>query len=576
MCTALGAAVLLSGFFAFFYSSAILNNVGTPVVLPDEMVLFLPLKDTLVEHEDSAGGYGFSDKALTVRDVTTALDRAAGDPRVRGFVVKLAGGDLDLTHVEELRPAIERFRASGKFAYIYAASYESLSQYYLASAFDQIWLQPMGIVSVTGLQVEIPYARPVLDKIGVEPQVFARKEYKNLFESFTDSEMSPESREMMAALIGSIGKSVIDDVTVSRNMKPGEFQGLVNKALFTGKQAFDAKLVDRLDYLDVFNAEIKEQVKGDPANDDELFAPMVTYVHDTMASPFAASGHEKPHVALVYAVGQISQYDDSGRNLAAAETLVENLRSAVDDDAVNAIVLRIDSPGGDPTAAETIRRAILTAKKKGKQVVVSMGSSAASGGYWIAADADYIFAQPTTLTGSIGVTGGKFSLMNMWKKIGVNWDGVRWGENAGLWSFNQPYSPTEAARMDALMDDVYENFVGLVAAGRGMSVEQADKVAGGRVWTGAQAREKGLVDTLGGLEDALDYAAGLSGAMDRHGVEVVVMPRPRTAFEKIIEFLEMQVAMGDYFHTNKAAFMDIAAALREVTSAASPGLVLAR
>ncbi len=565
-CTALGAAVLFSIVMGMFYSSMLLRDFGEPAVLPDEMVLYLPLKTGLAEHENSAGRYAFKDDTLTLRDVTNALDRAAGDPRVRGFVAKLAGGELELTHVEELREAIARFRESGKFAYIYAASYDTLGQYYFASAFEQIWLQPMGVVSIPGVQVEIPYARAVLDKIGVQPQIFARKEYKNLFESATETEMSTASREMMTALVGDLGKSIIDGVTVSREMKPGEFQGLVNKALFTSDEALDAGLIDRLDYADGFNAEIKQMVKGDPENDDDLFATVSAYVDDGIARNLIASAGHKPRVALIYAVGQISQYDESGSDLAAADTLVANINEAVDDEQTNVIVLRIDSPGGDPTASETIRRAVVRAKEKGKKIVVSMGGSAASGGYWIATDADYIFAAPTTFTGSIGVTGGKFSLKEMWAKIGVNWDGVRWGDNAGLWSFNQPYTPSEAARMEALMDHVYNAFVERVANGRHMTPEQADKIAGGRVWTGAQAKENGLVDELGSLDRALDYAATLAGATDRHGINVIVMPRVRTPFEKLIELLAMQVSMGNYFHANKDVFMKVSAALRDVTS----------
>lgn len=569
----LGAAVLFSALVGTIVSATTLKNLRAPAVLPDEMVLYLPLENGLLEHQNVTGL--FDDGTLTVRDVVASLDRAAGDPRVRGFVAKLAGGELDLVHVEELRAAIARFRESGKFAFIYAPSYESLSQYYFASAFEQIWLQPMGIVSVPGVQIEIPYARAVLDKIGVEPQVFARKEYKNLFESFTDTEMSPESREMMAALVGDLGKTMIDGVTADREMKPGEFQKLVNKALFTGDDALEAKLVDRLDYTDTFNAEIKQLVKGDPENDEAIFTPVEAYVKNEPALSFLPVNTEKPRVALVYAVGQIVQYDDSGANLAAAETLVQNIREAAEDDSVGVIVLRVDSPGGDPTAAETIRRALVQAQERGKKVVVSMGSSAASGGYWIAADADYIFAQPTTLTGSIGVTGGKFSLRDMWGKIGVNWDGVHWGENAGLWSFNQPYSDSEAARMDMLMDHVYAGFVSRVAAGRGMTPEQVDAVAGGRVWTGAQAKTVGLVDELGGLDKALDHAAVLAGVADRHALEVLVMPRTRTAFEKFIEMLAMQASMGTFFQANRDVFMDIAAAVRTVTSL-EPGSVLAR
>ncbi|MEC8665620.1 MAG: S49 family peptidase, partial [Pseudomonadota bacterium] len=199
---------------------------------------------------------------------------------------------------------------------------------------------------------------------------------------------------------------------------------------------------------------------------------------------------------------------------------------------------------------ESIRRAIVHAQEKGKPVIVSMGEAAASGGYWISAPADHIFAAETTFTGSIGVTGGKFSLKEMWSKLDVNWDSVSWGENSSLWSFNQPYTASERERMNALMDQIYNKFVAVVAEGRNMSPEQVDAVAGGRVWLGAQAKDVGLVDDLGGLDDALDYTANLLGHNDRQDLHVTVLPRPKTAIEKIVEFLEMQASIGKMYDIN--------------------------
>lgn len=575
-CTALGAMVLLSGILGGFFSSMALRNMGgegPAAALPDEMVLYWPLADMPVEHEN-ADGYGFRrEKTLTMRDLQYALDEAAHDDRVKGFVVKLTAGGMDLAHIQEVRDAILRFKESGKFTYIYGASYEGLGDYYLASAFDKIWLQPAGIVSIPGVEVEMPFVRDALDKIGVEPQFFARKEYKNLFESLTSNEMSPASREMTDALVASLADTIAAGASQGRGMTPETFRKRVDEGLFTGAQALESGLIDRLDYTDTFNEELKKEVKGDPENDDPLLATVQSYVRDRESSrSFAPAGH-KPKVALVYIVGQIVQDDDTGLDLGAAETLVSAIRDVADDDTVDTIVLRIDSPGGDPAAAEAIRRAVVKAQEKGKAVVVSMAGAAASGGYWIAAPADYIFAQPATLTGSIGVTGGKVSLRGLWEKLGVNWDGSSWGENAGLWSFNRPYSPSEAARMDALMDDIYDRFVDIVAKGRHMPRDQAEKLAHGRVWTGAQAQKIGLVDALGGLEEALDYAAGLAGTVDRHGITVEVVPRPRTPFEKIVEFLEMQAATGEYLHSALAPLNGLKTMTGGLTACTPPLMV---
>jgi len=462
--------MLFSALAGVILSSFVVSEVQGPS-LPSEMVLVLTLDGDMAEHRDVMG-YGFGDSAPTIRETVDALDRAGQDKRVKGFVVKLEGGGLNLAHVAELRAAVARFRAAGKFAYIYAPSYEGMGLYSFASAFEQIWLQPMGIVSIPGVRAEIPFVRALLDKVGVEPQIFARKEYKNFFESATSSEMSPASREMTRAIVEDIGAGLLTDIATGRGMEPGAASALVDKALFTGDEALAAKLVDKLDFSDALSAAIRGQVTGDPEGDSDLFAALVAYVKEPSFTGVTA---KKPKAALVYIVGEIIQHNGDGSgSLAAADSLVEDLRDAADDTDIKVIVLRVDSPGGSPTASEAIRRAVVRAKEKGKTVVVSMGGAAASGGYWIIADADRIFALPGTLTGSIGVTGGKFSLEQLWEKVGVNWDSVAVGENSGIWSFNAPYSKAEAERMDAMMDDVYNGFVARVAAGRKMRFEQAE------------------------------------------------------------------------------------------------------
>jgi len=567
--------VLLSAALGTTLSVFAVNKMENPA-LPNEMVLYLPLKDAFVEHENTGGAFGLHEKALVLRDVVNALDRAAMDTRVKGFVMKLEGAVPSLAHNEELRTAIMRFRTSGKFAFIYAPAYESLGAYYLATAFDQIWLQPMGIVSVPGINMEMPYARTVLDKIGIEPQFFARKEYKNFFESLTSSEMSLETREVMTALASDISSHLFKEIAIARNMTDQEVRARIDKGLLTDDEALATGLIDRLDYSDNLSAEIKEQVTGNPDSDDKIFATMNIYIKQMkkekkLTSDMAVS--KKPKVALIYAAGNIIQRDEKGA-LAAAENIIPVIREAADDDKISVIVLRIDSPGGDPVAAEAIRRALVKAKENGKKIVVSMGAAAASGGYWIAADADYIYALPTTFTGSIGVTGGKVSLKSMWENIGIEWDRVQVGENAGLWSLNHPYSPSEAARMNAMMDNVYNKFIALVANGRGMTLEQTDKIAGGRVWTGAQAVDAGLVDALGGLDAALDYAAILAGVKNRSDLDVLMMQEPKTTFEKLVELLETQTMMSGFFHSNQALFETVAAGLRSVTSSGYEGFLV--
>jgi protease IV len=233
--------------------------------------------------------------------------------------------------------------------------------------------------------------------------------------------------------------------------------------------------------------------------------------------------------------------------VAAADEIATAILDVSEDDAYGAIVLRVDSPGGSPAASETIARALVRAREEGgKAIIVSMGPVAASGGYWIAAPADRIFATPTTLTGSIGVVGGKFILADMWDALRITWDGVQWGQNAGMWAGQAPFTPEQAARVEAMLDHVYDSFVARVAAGRGMTPEAVEAVARGRVWTGQQAAERGLVDELGGLTNALDYAAREVGADDRYGVEVDVLPRPPSPLEQFLELFGGSVRVADF------------------------------
>jgi protease-4 len=529
-----------------------------PPKIPPSAVLNLTIDGDYPEHPNMLSGLGFGggNGPLTMRQVVDALDRAGHDPRIKGMVAVAIDTMQDLSHVQELRDAVMRFRSNGKFAYIYSDSFgeagEGISLYYLASAFDQIIMQPMGILSIAGIRLEMPYARGTLDKLGVTPQFFARKEYKSVFESATNTGMSPKSRENMESIVGDIAGMMAEGIGEGRHLDPETVRRYVDQALFTDKEALAAKLVDRLAYLDQLDSEMKKLASGDPDDDDALvdiedYAPQTIGKDDKPQQRPHMGGPKAPKVALIYVEGTIMP-DGQGEagNLASSDEVSDTIMDSAYDDGVKAIVLRIDSPGGSPTAAEVIRRAVLRAKEKGKTVIVSMGNLAASGGYWIAADADYIFAAPETLTGSIGVAGGKFVVDGLWDKLGIKWDHVQWGDNAGLWSFNEPYTRAGEERMNAMMDAVYQGFIERVAGGRHMSIDAVDKIARGRVWTGRQAKENGLVDALGGLDAALDYTAQKLGAKDRHGLRIDVLPHPKTPFQKLAEMLSLDAGVGRF------------------------------
>lgn len=546
-------------FGAVFLFSMLAGIVGGlmaesgPVTLPKKFVLAMAMDYPLVEHENMAGPRTFSGDFYVMRDVVDALDHARGDKRVKGLVVRMNGAGIDLAHMQELRSAIARFRESGKFAYIFDTSFGSggtgLGTYYFASVFDEIWMQPMGTLTVAGINLEIPYGRAVLDRIGIEPQFFARKEYKSVFDGFTESTMPPQEREMMTSLLGDIAAQMQEGIARDRKMTPAVVRTMIDKGLYMDQDALKRGFVTRLGDSSDLDRKVSMDLTGKP-DSDKVYTGMTSYIavmRREEGEKALMAGN--PSVALVNIEGAIMSteemshaatlfYDDT---LVPADEVAGILDDITDDPDTKIIVLRIDSPGGSPVASEAVRLAILRAQKAGKKVIVSMGGMTASGGYWIAAPADRIFALPATITGSIGVAGGKFALAGLWDKVGLNWDSVRFGKNAGIWSPHDPFDANGAALMNEMMDSVYDGFVARVAEGRKMTKEQVDKVARGRVWTGRQALERGLVDELGGLDVALDYAARQLGAKDRTGIDVYVYPETESLIDQIRDQIGIQV-----------------------------------
>lgn len=572
--TVVGGLVLVSALIGVLSAMMALKG-GDVAPLPDDMILVLKLENGIAERPAEAGFSGLFPSAQTdIRMLVETLDRAKDDKRVRGLLVSLRSGNIGLAHIQELRAALRRFQDAGKFAKIYSPSYGDLGSgigvYYLASAFDEIWMQPVGMLSVTGVRMEMPYGRGTLDKIGVRAEFLKREEYKSAMESFTDTRMSADSRRMLGSIVADLSGRMLADIAADRDMTPQALQAQVDQGLLTGAEALKAGLIDRVDYPDILLSETREKATGKPDTDDPPLVTMQRYSAATKrAAHHPAFLEKRGKVALVYVAGTIMPSGTS-EGTAAADRISEAIVGAAEDPDIEALVLRIDSPGGSPTASETIRRAIMRVKEEGKTVVVSMGSLAASGGYWIAADADMIYALPSTLTGSIGVVMGKFEASGLWQKLGLNWEAVDWGRNSGLWSVNGPFSENERKRMNALIDSVYDAFLTRVAEGRKIPKEQVRKVARGRAWTGAQGVQNGLVDSLGGLDDALDHTAEVLGLEDRSKLDIVVLPHPRSSVEVLAEFLGQQAQMAGVLKSSVLTLSRFAPFLGRLSMAENP------
>lgn len=543
LCVAIGALFMFS-----FCMGILVATIFGGKNLPDDMILVLNVTDPIGETEHARSiADPLASAGITIGDLIETLDRARGDDRVKGLVVSLDNAGMELAHIQELRAAIKRFRTSGKFAHIYTASFADLGSgigaYYLASSFDQIWMQPVGMVSITGMSLEMPFARDALDKVGANPQFLHREEYKSAMESFTNNHMTEPNRESMQSILDDLSAHVFNDIAEDRKITSVKLKAQIDKGLITGNDALKAGLIDHLDYADILIDKTREEITGEKDSEN----PPLVLVEDYYDATSGSKEHNPDaNVALVRIAGEIVPGSEAEPGKATGDYIANAIMEAADDKSIKVIVARVDSPGGSPSASETIRRSLVYAKKKGKQIIVSMGPVAASGGYWVAVDADHIFAMPSTLTGSIGVIMGKFEISNLWKKIGVNWDSVSWGQNARLWSMNKPMSESERASLEIAIDDTYASFLKRVSEGRNMAPEKVRSLAKGRAWTGAQAKENGLVDDLGGLDVAMDYAAKQIDLSDRSKLDIRIIPEPMSPLEEIMHMLSTQVGIGAY------------------------------
>ncbi|MFI7639537.1 signal peptide peptidase SppA [Nonomuraea sp. NPDC049400] len=448
-------------------------------------------------------------------DVLSGLKRARQDSRVKALVVKIGSNPLGLAMVQELRQAVIHFRASGKLTVAFAETFGEFGggtvPYYLASAFERVYLQPSGDVGLTGVALEQRFVKGALAKLGVGYEAGQRHEYKTAVNTFTQDHMTDPHRESMSRIVESVTESLITGIADGRRLDPGKVRELIDRGPFTAGEAEESGLVDRLAYRDEVYDEVK-QAAGDDA-------------HLLYVSRYARGAAVKklPHptadgIALIHGTGMI-RTGRSGRSplggggAMGSDTISAAFRAARRDQHVKAVVFRVDSPGGSYVASDTVWREVILTRKV-KPVIVSMGDLAASGGYFIAMAADVIVAQPGTLTGSIGVYGGKPVLSEMLEKIGINSEMVAEGTNAGMFSTSRGFSPEQWERVNAWLDRIYDDFVGKVAQSRDLTRERAHELARGRVWTGADAHAGGLVDELGGLEDALALARKRTGLAD--------------------------------------------------------------
>jgi protease-4 len=482
-------------------------------------------------------------RPLVLREAVAAIHRAAEDPRVAGLIARVQIPAAAAAPVQELREAIAAF-SDAKPSLAWAETYPGTLSYYLASAFREVWMQPSGTVGLVGFATNALFLRDALDKAGIEAQFIARGEYKSAANLFTQDRYTDAHREADSRLIESLRSQVWQAIAESRHLDADEVDALADKAPLLRDDAVTGRLIDRIGFRDEAYSRIGELV-GAPGispetgdGDSESAPPRLflsRYARATAPRPGPAvpsiPGRKgKPTIAVVTVHGPIvsgrggPQLLPFGNSSVGGDTVAAALREAAADDSVSAIVLRVDSPGGSVTGSETIWRQVNRVRAAGKPVVASMGAVAASGGYYVSMAADAIVANPGTITGSIGVVTGKLVARELKDRLGVGSDSVRTNPNADAWSINQPFTDEQHEHVEAEADLFYTDFVERVAAGRNMSVEAVDAIARGRVWTGADALQRGLVDELGGLRAAITRAKVLAGLKPDADVRLVGYP----------------------------------------------------
>ncbi|MBL8642300.1 MAG: signal peptide peptidase SppA [Rhodospirillaceae bacterium] len=515
------------------------DNLGPAAPKPPEkIVLQLDLDEGFVEGASGRRLEGFMlQHRTTLQDALIAIRRAKDDPRVVGIVANLTEQSLGLAQIQDVRDVMTEFKASGKPSLLYAETIGegtgATPTYYLASAFNEVWVQPSGTVGLAGIGIEQPFFKAFLDRFGVKANVIQRKEYKSAMENVTNERISPANKEALQALLGSFFDQIVTGVAKDRSLEAAAVRRAIDNGPLLAQEALEAKLIDHLGYRDEFEAEL----------DKRLPDAQPVEINKYLSFPSSPARPEpKKRVAVIHAVGEIMRGRDDNDPFGSddrvlSDTMAEAVADAAGNDEIDAILLRIDSPGGSYVASDTIWRELVLAKAK-KPIIVSMGNTAASGGYFLAMPADRIFAQPATITGSIGVIMGKLVFGGAFDKLDINWERISFGETAGMFSSTTEFSPKELARLNEMIDAAYADFTTKAAKGRNKDVAELERNARGRVWTGADALKAGLVDELGGFGRAIDYTKEKLGLVPGDTVWLVPYPAPEDPWKKLLRAFE--------------------------------------
>ncbi len=507
------------------------------------VVVVMTIEGDYAEGPTSPGLFG--DIQPTLTKLVERLDAAAADKNVAAVWLKIGDLGIGRAKVYELRAAVARLRKAHKPVYAELTTADS-RQYMLAGACDRVVMPPCGVLVIPGVRLEMTFFKGLLDKLGLKFDVLKMGKYKGALEPFTRKEMSKPLHESYDALVEDYYQNLLSVIAADRHMKDYQVKTYVDRGLFTAPDAKKAGLIDDVLYTDQLEDAIKKDLKAETIeivknykkhkidSDFSGLGGMMKLIEIFTGGKPSAAVSRKPKIAVVYAVGPIMEGKGDGgifgSSVIGSTSMVAAIKKAADNPKVVAIVLRIDSPGGSAVASDLIWRETVRVKQP---LIASMSDVAGSGGYYIAMGAKKIYAAPTTLTGSIGVIGGKLVTRGLYDKLGLNTEVIARGGNSGALSMNQPFTPGERKMWMGLLEDTYHQFVSKAAEGRKMSYDHLQSLAQGRVYSGVTAKKLGLVDELGTLQDAIAAAKTAAGLKADADVDLLMLPEPKTIFEQL-------------------------------------------
>ncbi|WP_298221643.1 signal peptide peptidase SppA [Flavobacterium sp.] len=494
-------------FFGILLIGALFGGGSETTEVKNNSVIELDLSEVT---NDYAGKFNYKDfdyfdaRHDGLSDVIKAIEAAKDDSDIKGISILNDNSNLGMAQIKTVRKALDDFKKSGKFVFAYGNTF-SQKEYYLNSVANTIYLNPIGEMEFKGLSTELLFFKDFQDKYGIKMEVIRHGKYKSAVEPFLENKMSDANREQVTALLNSVWNSMLTDISISRNIPIAKLDDVANHlAARTPEMAQSQHLVDKVAYEDVYHNDIRKILKVN-ADEDYNTIKILDYANNVATT--SQGNSSKNRIAVIYAQGEIGS-GEGDVNVVGELSMRRSLQDARKDDKIKAIVLRIDSPGGNALTSDLIWREIEVTKRV-KPVIVSMGNLAASGGYYIACNANKIFAENNTITGSIGVFGLLPNFTALTTKMGINSEQVSTNLNAAEYSVFKPLADNYRFIAQEGVEKIYTTFVNRVATGRRMSFEQVDAIAQGRVWSGAEAVKIGLVDKIGGMDDALQYAADL-------------------------------------------------------------------